>query len=358
MVNHRPHAPVGDERVTSGYTFITYRQWLTTYRRGWPHGVGWGGGAGVGDGETVAAFGTPEHMELRLTCLALCLVVLSACGSAASSEPDMPIVLTGYVVETGDGTVLCEDAAAESAPPQCEGTPLESWEWTQVQYAAGSEGGRWGEFCFEGRRNTDASISVESDPRPAGTCDESEVAGHVSVVEAADGEAFVCLGPFDPQDPISCGSGSVSQRDDVRLPIAGWQWPAGADIVEVDGARQAGFEVHGVIDDGRLVLTREPEPTPREDPPPTSPAACGEFVAVVPSPPDDARCADVQLDGPVATAAQESERHDEFAQHYLADGTLIVWLRVDDPSLLPALQRWAGEEKVEVHAVFAPVERR
>lgn len=314
-------------------------------------------------------------MELRPTCLALIGFVLVACGTSIEPEHEPSAVLTGTVVETADGTVLCDGPVAESAPPQCDGPRLDSWEWAQAWTQHGTEGGRWGEFCFLGERNGADHITVVGDPRPAGTCDLPEITGHVSVIDHRSDGQYICLGPFDAFAPQVCSDGSHGGPD-RRLPIADWSWPEGAEFFEAGRARQAGFIVHGVIDeDGQFVLTREPTPTSPHDSPPTSPLGCGRFADDRSQEPSDVNqvaharlhdvpeldidptiCDDVPWDSPLVTAAEEAAQHEEFVQHYLSDGVLIVWLRVDDPSLLPALQRVAGADAVQVHASFEPVD--
>lgn len=313
-------------------------------------------------------------MELRLTCLILVGCVLSACGTASEPEPASPTFHSGTVVETTEGTVLCDGPVAESAPPQCEGPRLDSWEWSQAWSSHGSEGGRWGEFCFLGERDGEGGIAVIGDPRPAGTCDELEVTGVVSVIENSEGAVYVCLGPYDDLVPSSCPE-DLGERLDHRLPIANWTWPEGADIIAIGAAQQAGFELRGVIAEGQFFLTREPEPLTRPDTPPGSRMGCGQFVDTLPEDAapmadtvasshvtvpeldiDPGLCVDVPRDSPVATAAAEAESHPEFLQSYLADGELVVWLRIEDPALLPALQRVAGADAVEVHASFVSID--
>lgn len=312
-------------------------------------------------------------MELRPACLALIGSVLVACGTSVEPEQEAPEIITGTVVETTEGAKLCEGPVAESAPPQCDGPHLESWEWSQVWSGHGTQGGRWGEFCFLGERDGSSTIQVMGSPRPAGTCDLPEVTGHVSVIEQRDGETYICLGPYEVFAPHSCPEGS-SGAQDRRLPIADWTWPEDADIYEAGGARQADLLVHGVLVDDTFVLTRPPEPTDPSDAPPSSPYPCGEVLEHLPEDPEASQdvvvaaaahvreldiptpdCDDIHWDSPLVTAAQEAGRHDEHVLDYFHDGDLIVWLRVADDALLPALQRVAGDHEVFVYAQFEPV---
>lgn len=106
-----------------------------------------------------------------LTLVALSLpAVLAACGSgadpagpgdgvSASATSDPPTVVPALAGEvTGVGTVLdtdgprlCLGAVAESYPPQCDGLPMDGWDWASVPGTfEETEGARWGAYAVTG----------------------------------------------------------------------------------------------------------------------------------------------------------------------------------------------------------------
>ncbi len=73
------------------------------------------------------------------------ILTLSACGDStpnaasdadqsaeaptAPASPQGEVTGFGMVIDQGEGTSLCLGPIAESYPPQCEGIPLEGWDW-------------------------------------------------------------------------------------------------------------------------------------------------------------------------------------------------------------------------------------
>jgi hypothetical protein len=68
--------------------------------------------------------------------------------------PEGPVVGVGTVLDPqGDtgGPQLCVGPVAESAPPQCQGIPVEGWSWKAVGKTFESMGGaRWGSYAVTG----------------------------------------------------------------------------------------------------------------------------------------------------------------------------------------------------------------
>lgn len=80
---------------------------------------------------------------------------------------------TGMVLETqADGPQLCLGVVLESLPPQCDGLPLERWDWAKVEGEETSGGTTWGDFHVTG--TYDGTTFAVSDVGPPKALDESD----------------------------------------------------------------------------------------------------------------------------------------------------------------------------------------
>lgn len=115
---------------------------------------------------------------LALVALALAASTLAACSSeggqravdpaaqgSGGSAPDEPggrpsaipaaegevqTATLATVLDDGDGPQLCLGGVAESMPPQCDGLPMEGWDWAEQQMHESAGGTRWGLFHLRG----------------------------------------------------------------------------------------------------------------------------------------------------------------------------------------------------------------
>lgn len=139
-------------------------------------------------------------MTLRSTASLLFLALaLAGCGAPATSpdasgadgqqaspsvpgesgEPGAPAgedqlyEATGTVLETEDDPAqLCLGVVLESLPPQCDGLPLERWDWTNVDGEERSGGTTWGDFHVTG--TYDGTAFAVTDAGPPKPPDESD----------------------------------------------------------------------------------------------------------------------------------------------------------------------------------------
>lgn len=178
---------------------------------------------------------------------------LLACGPGKDQSDTSPGLDGGTVVETTEGTLLCEGEILESAPPQCTGPVITNWDWETVWGELGEPGGRWGDFCFGAERSGDALVLVSA-PRPADTCEEPEVVGSGLVLES-DGQrgaaqpAELCLGAVAASLPPGCTGPRV----------ANWDWERVDEAMSRGGTTWGSYRVHGVYVDHEFWLTRAPE---------------------------------------------------------------------------------------------------
>lgn len=103
-------------------------------------------------------------MTVRILGALLLAAALSACGqeagrdtapraqpSSGSAPGDTLYEAVGLVLESRDGDVgLCLGGVMESLPPQCEGIPLEGWDWDAVSGEETAAGVTWGDFRVTG----------------------------------------------------------------------------------------------------------------------------------------------------------------------------------------------------------------
>lgn len=76
-------------------------------------------------------------------------------GAASLSEgtpspPTGTVIGTGTVLEDAEGVRLCLGPVRESAPPQCEGLPLEGWSWEGLNDAVIGDEASWGTYAVRG----------------------------------------------------------------------------------------------------------------------------------------------------------------------------------------------------------------
>lgn len=82
-------------------------------------------------------------------------MLLTACGEASegptADNRDQMYEATGLVLEDPKGgPELCLGIVQESLPPQCEGIPLERWQWGDVEDEENAAGTTWGTFYLVG----------------------------------------------------------------------------------------------------------------------------------------------------------------------------------------------------------------
>jgi hypothetical protein len=106
---------------------------------------------------------------MRALIAVACLVVVAACGTettdsatdgGGATTPEMPteipaadgpVVGLGLVIDQDDGPELCLGPVAESYPPQCQGLPVEDWDWADHRGDFDDAGGvRFGTFAVTG----------------------------------------------------------------------------------------------------------------------------------------------------------------------------------------------------------------
>ena len=116
---------------------------------------------------------------------ALAVLLLGGCGdqvSGSAATPAGPVVsptaipaaagaveATATVLDDGDGPELCLGGVADSLPPQCDGPPVEGWDWDVHPEHESVDGVKWGEFRVVGEWDgttftvTDARRAAEGD---------------------------------------------------------------------------------------------------------------------------------------------------------------------------------------------------
>ena len=104
-------------------------------------------------------------------------------GVGWPEPPAGEVVAEGTVVDANGVVVLCLGAVAESAPPQCSGTPLEGWSWDGIGGARALDA-MWGDYTVQGTYDGER-IAVTQTPSPAARPDP---APEVTVTDDADRE--------------------------------------------------------------------------------------------------------------------------------------------------------------------------
>ncbi len=81
--------------------------------------------------------------------------------SASPAPPTGRVIAPGTVLDTSGEVTLCLGAVAESAPPQCDGLPVDGWTWTGLDGSASSGDTTWGTYAvygtYDGSRFTTTS---------------------------------------------------------------------------------------------------------------------------------------------------------------------------------------------------------
>lgn len=86
-------------------------------------------------------------------------------GAVWPEPPEGEVVAEGTVLDVNGVVVICLGAVAESAPPQCSGTPLEGWSWDGIG-GAGALDAMWGDYTVQGTYDGER-IAVTQTPSPA-----------------------------------------------------------------------------------------------------------------------------------------------------------------------------------------------
>jgi len=127
---------------------------------------------------------TPHRRTLLAAASVLCLLALSACatapggspaptstgftdtdplGAVRPAPPDGRVIGAGMVIDVAGDAKLCLGAVAESAPPQCEGVPLDGWSWSGLDGAEVSGDTAWGGYAVYGTYDGDR-LTVTDQP--------------------------------------------------------------------------------------------------------------------------------------------------------------------------------------------------
>ena len=92
----------------------------------------------------------------------------AAASQAATTAPDdAPPAYEGHglVLETRrGGPELCLGTVLESLPPQCDGIPIEGWDWTAVEKEEEAGGTTWGQFRVVGSYDGETFTVHEAGP--------------------------------------------------------------------------------------------------------------------------------------------------------------------------------------------------
>ncbi len=75
---------------------------------------------------------------------------VNAPAGLVAESYDGSFLALSTVIDSGDGPRICGPAIADSDPPQCNGVPIEGWDWSNVAHDA-QAGSRWGEYVVIGR---------------------------------------------------------------------------------------------------------------------------------------------------------------------------------------------------------------
>ena len=86
-------------------------------------------------------------------------------GAVWPEPPAGEVVAEGTVLDANGVVVICLGAVAESAPPQCSGTPLEGWSWDGIG-GTRALAAVWGDYTVQGTYDGER-IAVTQTPWPA-----------------------------------------------------------------------------------------------------------------------------------------------------------------------------------------------
>ncbi len=214
--------------------------------------------------------------------VAVAALALAACsatsgggaGQSASADPDadlgtLPVAVPlgevlgqGTVLDDGTGPELCLGAVAESAPPQCDGPPIDGWDWDAFAGWTEVSGVRWGAYAvqatFDGERIAVTAdpislalydpMPIEDEPLPAGTTDEAVLGEIQQVLADALGERALGSGIEDGrlEQSVVYDDGSLQEHLDTVY---------GPNVVHVVGALRD-------VGDAESSATPLPEPDP------------------------------------------------------------------------------------------------
>lgn len=167
--------------------------------------------------------------------------VLAPDGDPLPADEVPPPVVDGEVeawttvLDEGDGPRLCLGGVMDSLPPQCEGRPVEGWDWDDVAPGSFEEalGTRWGDYLVRGTVDATTFTLVEAVPAEA------------APAPGTDPEPWPSPTPTDGERWTE--EQAVEALDDLAL-LPGF---ASGGPVEV-GGDDAGVEVAVEVDDGSL----------------------------------------------------------------------------------------------------------
>ena len=79
-------------------------------------------------------------------------------GEVDPAPPEGDVTGQGTVMDRDGGVELCVGVVFQPYPPQCDGIPLEGWQWDAVDGEESAAGATWGEYAvtgtFDGERVT------------------------------------------------------------------------------------------------------------------------------------------------------------------------------------------------------------
>ncbi|MBO9627430.1 MAG: hypothetical protein J7484_13790 [Microbacterium sp.] len=114
---------------------------------------------------------TSHRRPLLAAASVVCLLALNGCAIAPvgspiprstplradqqldTADPTPPVgrvIAPGTVIDTAGTVQLCLGAVAESAPPQCDGIPVDGWTWDGLDGSETSGDTRWGAYAVYG----------------------------------------------------------------------------------------------------------------------------------------------------------------------------------------------------------------
>lgn len=89
-----------------------------------------------------------------------------AASPTAALPADGPVRAVTTVLDDGDGPVMCLAGMAWTTPPECDGTPVSGWDWSEHPGSESVSGVSWGQFELEGTWDGRAFTPTEVEPPP------------------------------------------------------------------------------------------------------------------------------------------------------------------------------------------------
>jgi hypothetical protein len=142
----------------------------------------------------------------------------------------------GFVLDDGNGPVLCVGGIMESLPPQCDGIPLIGWDWDAVEGEEAAQGASWGSFTVTGTYDGMTFTVTDAGPPqpfphsgPVGTpCPEPDGGW-------ASAEASPDLSMATDDDMLAAMHGAEAEPDFSGFWIDYVEEPVGEEVVEPGG---------------------------------------------------------------------------------------------------------------------------